>query len=299
MSRRYDYYNYYEPTRPIETDEGLKARSRQGKIGQTWWAQRWIGALEYLMDAGRLRRGRSYARAGQVLSIEEREGGITARVQGSRPRPYTVRIRLRPLTDAQWEAVIDEMAGQAIFAAQLLAGEMPPDIEKAFAAAGVNLFPVSTLELVTECSCPDPENPCKHIAAAHYILGEQFDEDPFLIFRLLGRTQEQILAALHERRAVASGIAETEAAYELDEAPEQVAPLSATLASFWQPAIALESLAPAVRGPAVALPLLKRLGPPAFLPDQDLAQLMAPAYEAITQAALGMAYGDENGGTQP
>ena len=93
------------------------------------------------------------------------------------------------------------MAEQAIFTAQLLAGEMPQDIEQAFEAAKVSLFPSRHDDLKTECSRPDYANPCKHVAATHYILGERFDEDPFLIFRLRGRTQEQVMAALRKRRS--------------------------------------------------------------------------------------------------
>ena len=89
------------------------------------------------------------------------------------------------------DEALDALAEQAIFTAQLLAGEMPQDIEEAFEEAGASLFPKKRGDLETECSCPDYANPCKHIAATHYILGERFDEDPFLIFRLRGRTQEE------------------------------------------------------------------------------------------------------------
>ena len=131
------------------------------------------------------------------------------------------------------------MAGQALFAAQLLAGEMPQDIEEAFAAAGVSLFPDRRGDLDTDCSCPDWANPCKHVAATHYILGEQFDEDPFLLFRLRGRTQEQILAAL---RALAGddSRASPKVARVRDRASEPEAPGHApgggSWISFWQPA---------------------------------------------------------------
>ncbi len=292
MSRRYRYYyEYFEPTRPIETDEGIKARSQRGKFAKNWWAERWITALEQLVDAGRLRRGRSYARSGQVISIEEKQGTVSARVQGSRAKPYKITIQLQPLTDAQWERVIDEMAGQAIFAAQLLAGEMPPDIEQAFEAVGVSLFPKTGGDLVTDCSCPDWANPCKHVAATHYILGEQFDEDPFMIFRLRGRTQEQILQALRARRAGAAAEAEDE------EPPEVVVPLDELLEAFWHGAEPLEPFPTAIKSPTVPLPLLKRLGPPAFLPDRELATLLAPAYQALTNAALAQAY-ETNGDTE-
>ncbi len=130
-----------KPSSPSESGKGIKAHSKRGAFAENWWAQRWIGALERVTDAGRLRRGQSYARKGQVLSIDEKAGVIAARVQGSRPTPYKVTIRLAPFTDVQWQAVIDGLAARAIFSAQLLAGEMPHEIEEAFSAAGLSLFP--------------------------------------------------------------------------------------------------------------------------------------------------------------
>ena len=194
----YDYW--FKPTKAIQAKDGIKAQSQRGAFGKNWWAQRWIAALEQLVDSGRLARGRSYARKGQVLSIEETKDGITARVQGSQRTPYKIKIQITSLTDAQWNRVIDALAEQAIFSAQLLAGEMPREIEQAFEAAKVSLFPSQRNDLKTDCSCPDYANPCKHVAATHYILGERFDEDPFLIFRLRGRTQEQVMQELRKRR---------------------------------------------------------------------------------------------------
>ncbi len=159
--------------------------------------------MEGLVDQARLQRGRSYARSGQVLSIVETQNGIEARVQGSRPKPYDVTIQVTPLNDRQWDLVIDALSEQALFTAQLLAGEMPGNIEDAFNAAGVSLFPNQTGDLSSDCTCPDWANPCKHVAATHYILGDRFDDDPFLLFRMRGRTQEEILEALRQRRSEA------------------------------------------------------------------------------------------------
>jgi uncharacterized Zn finger protein len=292
MSRRYSYYDSFESAPTIRSDEGIKARSQQGKIGQSWWAERWISALEHLLDAGRLRRGRSYARSGQVLSITETGTGVKAKVQGSRATPYKVSIEVKALSNEEWERVVDQLAEQAGFAAQLLAGEMPQDIEEAFKGAGVSLFPLNEQDLITDCTCPDWANPCKHVAAAHYILGEQFDEDPFMIFRLRGRTQEQILEGLRNRRAAG---AEAETAEEVEaEEPEIVIPLDQLIDRFWEAGERLEGFTTTVKAPAIPFPMLKRLGPPAFLPGQDLAQILGPAYENITQAALACAYdGDE------
>ncbi|MCK6624843.1 MAG: SWIM zinc finger family protein [Anaerolineae bacterium] len=284
---RYDYYDYYPSSQPIKTDQGIKAKSKRGDFAKNWWATRWIAALERLVDRGRLTRGRSYARQGQVLSIEETKTGIAAKVQGSERRPYKITIEMTPLTDKQWEQVIDALAGQAIFTAQLLAGEMPQEIEQAFQAAKVSLFPEKRGQLITECSCPDPSNPCKHIAAVHYILGEQFDEDPFLLFRLRGRTQEQILAGLRERRA--AGGAE-------DEAEEEIAdvgpPLAESVGHFWQLGQPLTHFKTTIKPPITPLPILKRLGQPSFL-SEDIEHFLGPAYRAISAAAIAAAFKDD------
>jgi uncharacterized Zn finger protein len=247
--------------------------------------------MERLVNPGRLNRGRSYAREGQVLSLDEVDGAVHARVQGSRPKPYRVTIKLRALSEAQWDAVIDALAGQALFAAQLLAGEMPQEIDAVFAAAGSSLFPTTEGELETNCSCPDWANPCKHVAAMHYILGEQIDEDPFLLFRLRGRNQEQVLAALRSRRSDDSP---------LDDEPqvtggaESAPPLDADLDQFWRLGGApgsgdVEPIHIAIKPPAMPTPLLKRLGQPPFL-DDNLEQLLGPAYRAMQQGALAAAY---------
>lgn len=283
----YDDWGHFRPSQPIETDKGIKAKTKRGAFAKNWWANRWIAALERLMDAGRLRRGQSYARKGQVLSIKESKKGIEGRVQGSRPAPYGVTLTIKPLSDDQWERVIEAMAEQAIFTAQLLAGEMPQDIEQAFTAAGASLFPEKKADLVTDCSCPDPANPCKHVAAVHFILGERFDEDPFLIFRLRGRSQEQILAALRARRAGSGGHEESA------EEAEQVVPLAEQVEHFWELGAPLAHFQTQPRPPVTPLPTLRRLGQPTFLSD-DLLTLLGPAYQAITEAALKAALDDDS-----
>jgi uncharacterized Zn finger protein len=285
------YYTDFEPTKPIETKDGIKARSRRGEFVKNWWATRWIEALERLMDSGRLSRGRSYARKGQVLAVDETNSGIAARVQGSRRTPYRVTIQVASLTDDQWDQVIVVLAEQAIFTAQLLAGEMPQEIEEVFKSAGVSLFPARRSDLVTYCSCPDQANPCKHIAATHYILGERFDEDPFLLFHLRGRTQEQILQALRQRRA-------DQEFDEDEEEPEIVVPLELALDRFWELGQDLEQFSTCIRPPAVEVPLLKRLGEPAFAPDPGLVSSLGSAYQAISRSALKVAFEEESPGAE-
>lgn len=279
-------YFYFKPTKAIKSKDGIKSQSKRGAFAKSWWAQRWIAALERFVDSGRLSRGRGYARQGQVLSIDETKDGIAARVQGSMRTPYKISIKMNHLTEAEWSNVIDVLAEQAIFTAQLLAGEMPQDIEQAFERAKVSLFPSRRGDLETDCSCPDYSNPCKHIAAAHYILGERFDEDPFLIFRLRGRTQEQVMQELRKRRAGDEIVEE-----EMEEA-EVAVPLEEQIENFWDVRAPLEGFAVSIRPPAIEMPLLKRLGEANFVPEPGIQSWLSAAYQAISQKAIQIAFKD-------
>ena len=151
--------------------------------------------------SGRLARGRNYARRGQVMEFELTTGKVRARVQGSRPAPYQVRIGVLPLTTAQWRSVTAALGAQALFRAKLLAGEMPHEIEEVFAACGTPLFPRSARDLEMSCSCPDWGVPCKHLAAVCYVLAEKFDDDPFAMLAWRGRGREELLGALRRQSA--------------------------------------------------------------------------------------------------
>ena len=230
---------------------GIRAQSQRGKFAQKWWAQRWISVLESFELGARLQRGRSYARRGQVLAIVVERGAVTAQVLGSRPKPYLVQIAIQPLSKPKWNKLAECVASQAIFAAKLIAGEMPQDIETVFEAAGLSLFPARHSDLATNCSCPDWSNPCKHIAAVYYLLGEEFDRDPFLIFQLRGMGREQFLGLLGEQPGSAVSASEAELP------PE---PLPASPASFWSGGALPENLvdSSAVATTGAALP--QRLG---------------------------------------
>jgi uncharacterized Zn finger protein len=195
MARRYDYY-YYTPSRPREAKGGIKSQSKRAGFGRSWWARRWIEVLEGFNIGARLHRGRSYARQGQVLSIHIEKGKVSAKVQGTRARPYKIDIKVKTLSNADWERVAEALNTQALFAAKLCAGEMPEDIEEVFAKTRLSLFPSKINDLETECSCPDWSNPCKHIAAVYYLLGEEFDRDPFLIFKMRGLEREELLSLI-------------------------------------------------------------------------------------------------------
>jgi len=193
----YDY-PYYKPSTPRKARGGIKSQSKRGTFGESWWAKRWIQVLESFNIGARLGRGRRYARSGQVLTIEIEKGKVTASVQGSRMTPYSVDIRLKPLTRNEWKQFINVLNKQPYFTAMLMNGKMPDEIEKVFKKAKLSLFPTRSGDLKTDCSCPDWSNPCKHIAAVYYLLGEEFDRNPFLIFTLRGMERDELLSLINQ-----------------------------------------------------------------------------------------------------
>lgn len=204
---RWSRGGWYAPTpKKPPPERGLKMK----KAGTTWWGQRWIEALEDVLrgDSARLARGRTYARAERTHDLVVKGGQVTAKVIGSRSTPYTITIRLTTLSDAAWSAATLGLAKKAQFSAELLGGQMPQAIDEVFSEVGVSLFPRDRADLQTSCSCPDWGDPCKHVAATHYVLGEALDADPFLLFELRGRTRDQVLDAL---RAARGGTSETPA----------------------------------------------------------------------------------------
>ncbi len=276
----------WPPARPIRVDGGIKARSRRGAIGEQWWSRRFISVLESYGMSGRLARGRSYARAGQVLDFELSQGKVTARVQGSRVRPYQVRIGVLPLTTAQWRRVLQELASQALFRAKLLAGEMPHEIEEVFGACGTPLFPRSAADLDMHCSCPDWGVPCKHLAAVCYVLAEEFDRDPFGMLAWRGKGRDELLAALRRIQGGApeAGGAPGPAGTSRAALDVPAPPLEECLDGFWSPGLSPARLrALATLRDAAAPDLLLRMfaPPPVQVRGKDLADVLAPAYQQL------------------
>ena len=273
------YYDH-EYSRPIDVKGGIRAASRRGDFGSNWWAKRWTQTLEQFSIGARLSRGRSYARRGQVLSIDVQNGVVEAKVQGSRKRPYNVEISVRTIEAGDWERLRQALAEQPVIGASLMAGRMPENIEDTFKAVGLSMFPERGDDLETDCSCPDWSNPCKHIAAVYLLLGEEFDRDPFLIFRMRGMDREDLLGEELRRSAQT-----------IEGPPLAPEPLPEDPDVFWAdplPALAGVDLGTAAM-PEMHAALPKHLGRfPFWQGGQDLTTQLAEIYAAASQRAQGV-----------
>jgi uncharacterized Zn finger protein len=288
---RWDYYDYFEPSIPRAVKGGIKAQSRRGTFGESWWAKRWIAVLESFNIGARLGRGRSYARRGQVLSIEIDKGKVKAKVQGSRSKPYDITIHIKTLSAPDWQKLAKTLCQQAIFVAKLLAGEMPQDIEKAFRGAGLSLFPEKLKDLKTDCSCPDWSNPCKHIAAVYYLLGEEFDRDPFLIFKLRGTGREELVSLLDRRKTPGKTKHKPTPSREEEKVPLSE-PLTSDISKFWDGGSLSDDFLGEVRIPPVPAALVKRLGSfPFWRSEERFLDAIEPIYVQTSPQGMNLFLG--------
>lgn len=249
-------------------------------VDRHWWTEQWLDLINSYRFKKRLERGWKYAREGHVKQIRFTDRKVTAKVQGTDPKPYQVSLWLTPLTDEDWQYVIHTLSQRAIFSAKLLAGEMPPNIEEVFAANGLRLFPFNLSEVHSRCSCPDKANPCKHVSAVYYLLGDRFSEDPFVLFQLRGRTREQILGALRQQRQQTLG--------QEDSPPPPIAPiLTPDPRRAWSYTASLDPSLVVITPPTDGESLLDVLGPVPLALEGDYSQ----AQQALLQGYLRQVYG--------
>ena len=258
---------------------------------QEWWVERWLDLLSSYRFKKRLERGRSYAREGNVLTIDFADSKAKATVQGSDAEPYRVSISLDSFSKEDWDFAIAKMSEKAVFTAQLLAGEMPESIEAVFTASGLSLFPFTLNEVRSRCSCPDKANPCKHIAAVYYQLGDRFSEDPFIIFQLRGRTKNQIIESLRQIRskaAVSNRAIQAELAKMVDTVTALGDNAATATKGFWQYDEPLESSLVAIVPPSEQKTVLDILGTMPLPPvdAEAVQQYLTQVYQTTGQQAL-------------
>lgn len=188
-----DRWTTYPASKPLPVTGGIATSKMRGAMAESWWSKRFTDVLESYGLGARMTRGKSYARSGQVLSLDVTAGLLVAQVQGSRRVPYAITVQITPPTAAQWRKIDDLLRARAGYAAAMLAGVVPAELETAFADARCALFPTRWGDLRATCSCPDWGDPCKHQAAVLYVFADRLDTDPWQLLAWHGRSRDQIL----------------------------------------------------------------------------------------------------------
>ncbi|QNG18242.1 hypothetical protein G4H71_02695 [Rhodococcus triatomae] len=168
---------------------GVEARSRRGAFARNWWGRAFVDAVEAVGDAGRLSRGRTYARSGQVVALDITPGLIRAEVQGSQIQPFTASVSVRPLTTDEIEELSATVRRQPGALATLAGGTVPENLAPLLLPDGAAAFDF-------DCTCPDDGWPCKHAAAIVYLAAERIDIDPLLVLTLRGVRLDALMDAV-------------------------------------------------------------------------------------------------------
>ncbi len=247
----------YAPRTPLNVRGGIRAQNPHSAHLRTWWSRRWTDVLEKFRLGARLGRGRNYAVSGQVSSLEITPGQVVAAVQGSDKEPYQSSIRFRTLEGEAKARLIHTFRQQPMLLARLLVADLPIEVETLFRQAGCPLFPQRENDLVSRCTCPDYANPCKHLAAIYFLLGEAITQNPMVLLALRGVSRAELLGEEAEPDEPSPPAAPAEGAAPTD------------LSAFYgtsQPAF--EDYGAAVKSLTHA-PLIYRLGPLPFWRGQE------------------------------
>ena len=257
---------------------GLGPPPSQQDFGRTWWGEQWIGSLERFAQPHKWKEAKHLAWARLVTDIGIEKGRVAAQVSDFTGKAYSVRLSLAPFTAEQWDSLSRTATRDGSFGEALFDGSMPPHAERTFAEAGLRLMPEKFKDLEMKCPCPDWFKPCVHQLAVYLLLAGEFDRDPMLLFRLRGKTREEMQALF----PVAAPV-ETVETQPFEAAGE---PLSNDPDKFWNggelPDLDLEW-----RTPVHSAAPLQRLGHfPFWRGSEEFSKHMERAYREISRFAL-------------
>jgi len=243
---------------PLSVIGGIRAQTAHGTHLHVWWSRRWTEVLENFNLGARLGRGRNYAISGQVSSITIREGYVSAHVQGSHREPYESVIRFQFVQGETKERIVQALQRRPVWIARLLVGTLPFEVEAVFQAEGCPLFPRRKQDLMSQCSCPDWANPCKHLAAVYYLLGEVITKNPMILLTLRGVSRTDLIG---ETVTEPTEVTHSAIAKQGERTVTHDAFYGVTLPAF-------EDFGDAPKA-ALAAPLIHRLGPLPFWRGQE------------------------------
>jgi len=244
--------------------------------GNTYWGKEWLQSLTQIDYSNRLPRGKTYANKGLARDIEIKENRITAKVQGSRRRPYDVSVSVANFTSTEKAKIVQLVTENPIHLSKLLNRELPSQLDDACKRIGIHIFPDSWRDMNGHCSCPDSAVPCKHLASVLYLIANEIDKNPFLVFELHGfdlfKGLEGVGYTVGEQKNISIlRMGELQTAYQFQEMPFE-----------WQDAVFQQldfSIIPNCREQLLTL-LGKK---PVFYPSGDFKAVLEKGYHSVAK----------------
>lgn len=281
----------------------LSSARESDEQGGAWAGLRWLRVVERVAPHQAYAEGLDLARRGAVRTLEFSAGRVDARIRAPGMSERLVGVAVSRFTPEQWDSAVDAMSEQAAYAAKLLAGEMPANIEDVFLPLGLRLFPAEGEDFSPQSPGGGASGDWDVLTCAAGIMAaDRLHRDPFQIFVLRGLDPLDLLDRLKQRRsdlAAASrrgtnapppliGTASLDAA-----SPPS---LETCIHQFWHVGAEIDGLDTTPRASRVKHAILRRLGPsPWGKGGFPLIGLLASCYESIAGGALEERRSDGNG----
>jgi len=159
-------------------------------MNKTWWGEKFLEALKSFIEEGRLKRGTAYRTPTRLSQYTQEQNIVSATMMGN-VNPYFgihkvpyYQTKIIFTTIDNPDAVINNIENDPLLLAKLITRELPASVSF--------ILPCSNKDIKTSCSCPDWENPCKHIAGLYLKIAEEIDHNPLLLFELRGISETLI-----------------------------------------------------------------------------------------------------------
>lgn len=268
---------------PRKVRNGIKLKQKEGFGVLPWPAAAWLEVLETLVSAEVREEGMAYALSGQTSMMSIEPGRVEALVQGRAGQPYRTATTVKVFSPEVWDRLIEAMSGEAVYAAKLLGGEAPPELQRLGADLGASPAP-SVDDVSMSCTCALGA-PCKHVATVVFLLIERLRSDPRLIFTLRGMKIETLVMRLQEARSIRTQGSTSAHAAPASGRQGSAKELSECLDDFWRPGPQLESVESAEAPAFAPHALLRRLGPSPMGGKFPLVGLLASIYDTVSDEA--------------
>lgn len=176
-------------------------KAKRKSYGNTWWGKEWLKVLEET-DSDRLSRGKSLANRGFVNKIKITKGKISANVKSSgygygyyynSPSSYRVVINFEPFTKDEIKTIKQIISENSSIAIELEMGNLPQIFIEKLEKANIFIFPKNWKKSNNKCNCWDYDPSCKHLAAVYFMLANEIDKDPFILFQVRGLKKENLV----------------------------------------------------------------------------------------------------------
>jgi uncharacterized Zn finger protein len=159
-------------------------------VNKTWWGEEFLEALKSFTEEGRLSRGSAYRTPRRLSEYKQKQNVVSATMMGNmnpyfgvyKTPYYKTKIAFTKISNP--ESIVNNIENDPLLLAKLITRELPSSISF--------ILPQSKKDIETSCSCPDWENPCKHVAGLYLKIAEMIDHNPLLLFDLRGISETLI-----------------------------------------------------------------------------------------------------------